>query len=148
MNTTKWIDLSQERIAPPVRPKEAQWALEIPSVYDVPSQMRASYDASSGFIKIEFKYLESEPTEILTIGEYLNASIGKKSRRIWAVEFDIHNFNRDRKRIVQVAEASIKKLSKVRPGNQEIASRAIHQNGESLFRFSEKNEVCRQQHTV
>jgi len=133
MNETRWINLSQDQIAPSSHPTDAAWALESPSIYDIPSHVRALYDTATGFVRIEFKYLEPEQTELFTLSEYLRANIGKRSHRIWAIEFDIHNYNRDQKRITQAAEDSIGKISSAKQESRAIASRVIHLNGTNLF---------------
>lgn len=133
MNETRWINLSEEQIAPASHPNDARWALESPSLYDIPSHIRALYDPGTGFLRIEFRYLETEQTDLVTLSDYLRANIGKRSRRIWAIEFDIHNYNRDRKRIAQVAEDSIERLSSAKRENRVIASRAVHLRSAELF---------------
>lgn len=133
MNETRWINLSQDQVAPASHPSDASWALESPSIYDIPSHVRAIYDSNTGFVRIEFKYLELEQTELVIISEYLRANIGKRSHRIWAIDFDIHNYNRDQKRITQAAENFIGEISSAKHESRAIASRVIHLNGTNLF---------------
>jgi hypothetical protein len=136
MNETRWINLSGARAAPPVHPKDAAWSLESPSIYDVPSQVRARYSPATGHLTVEFRYLETEQTEQTessTLSEYLRARIGKRSRRIWSIEFDIHGYNRDTIQIAQAAEASIEKLTDAKQENRIITSQVVHRNSASLF---------------
>lgn len=133
MNDGRWIALSQEEVAPSTHPVDAKWVLESPSMYEIPSHMRATYDASTGLLKIEFRYLETERGEDFILSGYAKASVGVRSKRILAIEFDIHRYNKDRKRIAQEAETSISMVSSARMQNRAITSRAVQVKGENLF---------------
>lgn len=133
MHEMNWVKLNEEKIAPSTHPKDAAWTLESPSIYDIPSHVRSEYCPTTGFLKIEFRYLEQEKIETITLSNYLRAEVGKKSKRIIAIEFDIHSYNKDKNKIAKVAEESIGMINTAKLISREITSRVIHLNMNSLF---------------
>lgn len=131
MSESRWITLSPDQIAPSTHPQDALWATESPSPYDVPSHVRSHYDSHTGFINIEFRYIESEPQVELKLDNYATAHVGKRSGRIWSLNFDIHTFNRDKKHIADAAMRSIESLPEA--PNRAIAAKAIFSKSSSLF---------------
>ena len=131
MNSSKWIRLSSQTIAPSVHPSDAIWSTESPSPYDVPSHARSSYDATTGCFSIYFKYFEIEALESVVLDEYFTAQVGKNTKKIWSIKFDVHSFNRDKKKIANAAINSVENTKSV--SNGMIAARAIFSKGDTLL---------------
>lgn len=133
MDGRRWISLSQDEIAPAVHPGDATWVVESPSIYDIPSHVRSAYDEKKGILTVEFKYLETEPLEALTVSEFITAKVGTRSKRIFAILVDIHRLSREKRKLGEVFEGYVVNLTSARKENREIASRAMHVKREDLF---------------
>jgi len=131
MSTSQWITLTSSEIAPPIHPSDAKWITEAPSPFDVPSHARSTYNPKTGCLEIEFKYLEHEDLRTVRLDAYFTAQVGKKTRRIWQLCFDVDAFARDRQKIASAAKSSVEKATDV--SNGDIAGRAIFLKGPALL---------------
>jgi hypothetical protein len=122
----KWVSLNADEIAPPKVASDANWVAESPSPYDVPTHVRSFYDAKLGIFTIELRYISPEPVKDIDLRPYIRLAVGHKTNRIYAIRFDIHNFNRDRIRIAKETHDSIASWSGGKePSNRDIALRVI-----------------------
>jgi len=131
MNTSQWITLTSSEIAPPVHPSDAQWSTEAPSPFDIPSHARSTYNQDTGCLEIEFKYLEHEDLSTVRLDAYFTAKVGKKTKRIWQLCFDVDAFAHDSQKIASAAKSSVEKAAGV--SNGDIAGRAIFLKGQALL---------------
>jgi len=133
MAESDWIPLNREIIAPSAPADGAAWAVEMPSPYDVPSHVRSSYCHSTGVVRIDFRYIEAEKLVLLKLGRYGHAMVGKSSRRIWKIDFNIHQFHRDRKQMAAAVDESIESLPHSEAPNRAITLNALRDKSEALF---------------
>lgn len=133
VSESRWISLKSEDIAPDTAPSDAAWARESPSLYDVPTHTRSYYSPESGVFTIQFRYISSEPLKEVKIKPYFLVELGKTSKRIYAIHFYIHDFNRDKQRIAAETRESISAYSGITEPNKDIAVRAITKQQQKLF---------------
>ncbi len=135
-SSTKWLKLNPDRIAPFVHPKDAPWSLSSPSPYNVPTKVRAEYSTQSGCLTIEFQYITEEGADEVLISPYFRVSVGRTTRRIFSISFDVHQFQRDRKLIERQAIASIDSLSVDEVTNGPIVARAFSEKSNDLLQVA------------
>ena len=135
---SSWFKLDFDKIAPAISPESAGWARQTPSPYDVPTHGRAMIDNAAGVLVIQFRYISDEAVTKIRMGEYLDASIGKKTRRIFEVRFRVRDYHRDKgmKSPSLDSEAMSQVMSMSSTSNGLIASRAVDQNRNALFELS------------
>lgn len=122
---SKWVALRADVIAPATAPQNTKLVTESASPYDVPTHLRSYYDPETGLFTIEFKYISAERVKDERVNPYMTLSLGKKTKRVYAVHLDIHNFERDKKRVAQEARSGIESFLGAKELNRQIASRAI-----------------------
>jgi hypothetical protein len=130
---SKWISLKSDDIAPETSPTDARWAKESASPYDIPTHVRSYYDPSRGILSIEFRYISSEEVTEVAVKPYFQLVLGKRTKRIYAIHFDIHNFNRDKQRIAKETRDNIESYVGAKEPNRDITIRAIAKKQQSLF---------------
>ena len=59
------------------------------SPYDVPEAVRGSYDRDSRCFRIEFRYMEDEPTVERVAAVHIRLRIGRHSQRLHQIEIDL-----------------------------------------------------------
>ena len=134
-NFTGWMRLDFDKIAPSQVFDKAGWVRQSPSPYDVPTHGRATFDEDAGLVVIQFKYISDEPVSLIHVSQYLDARIGKKTRRVFEVRFKAREYHRDQgaKSVTLDSEEVVKELSMSSASNGLIASRAVNQNQKALF---------------
>lgn len=142
MSASKWIKLRYEDIAPETNPSDADWVVESPSPYDVPSAVRARYDEETGRLLIEFQYITQEPEPVIAIpiDGHHSFYLGRKSRRIRSVDLDVHRY--DQRRVAREIQQAIESLSLSKVANEanrQIAMRAIQGKAGKLFNISPRD---------
>ena len=60
------------------------------SPYDMPQAVRGGYDANRKLFAIDFKYIGDEPTERQQLDQYVTMHLGKKTRRLYRIDADVH----------------------------------------------------------
>jgi len=135
---SKWFKLDFDKIAPAISPERTGWVRQTPSPYDVPTHGRAMTDEAEGVLVIQFKYISEEPVTKVRLGQYLDASIGTKTRRLFEIRFRARDYHRDKgmKSPSADSEAMSQVLSMSSISNGLIASRAVEQNRNALFELS------------
>jgi hypothetical protein len=133
MDMSSWIALDFNQIAPATVPADAPWATESPSLNDVPTHARSGYDSATGIFTIEFRYLYDEEKSPFEVTAYIRVLSGRKSHRLYRIDFDIHGFNRDRNRIAQQTKSSLASCTKIVEPNRDIAIRIIDEEQAKLF---------------
>ena len=130
---SRWISLKSDDIAPETNPTDAWWTKESASPYDIPTHIRSYYDPSKGTFSIEFRYISSEEVNEVEVKPYFQLVLGKKTKRIYALHFDVHNFNRDKQRIAKETRDAIEGYAGAKEPNRDITIRAIAKKQQSLF---------------
>lgn len=133
MAESQWIALKRDSIAPSSPAIGATWVVETPSNYDIPSHVRSSYCETTGVVVIEFRYIEPEKLVPVNLGKYGHAMVGKASRRIWRIDFNIHQFHKDRQSMETAVGESIESLPTSEAPNRAITLKALHEESEALF---------------
>lgn len=59
------------------------------SPYDVPHQVRGTFDDKQRKFVIEFRYIDDEEVRQMKLEEHVNALVGKKSGRVYALTVDV-----------------------------------------------------------
>lgn len=145
-NATKWIRLNYDRIAPETHPDDAVWVSESASPYDVPSDVRAAYDPTTGHVVIDFRYITDEPTETVDLGAYGQALVGRNSRRVLSLRFDTHSYIRARNAMAHgrgqdmlsiAAQESLASIPAKFARNRELVGKAISDKARALFDSSQ-----------
>ena len=132
MIEARWETLQADTIAPPVQPSDASWIVERPSPYDIPTHVRSFYDSACGLLTIEFRFIANEELKEVAIPPYFTFLLGKKTRRIYAIRFDVHTFNKDKKRIAEETARSLQQAP-TDAKSQLITLRAIQSKEQQLF---------------
>lgn len=133
MSEARWLPLNADEIAPSRHPSDAKWVEESPSPYDVPTHARSFYDEQTGCLTIEFRYMSNEITKKIDLGSYVVATVGKLSRRIYAIQLNVESFNRDKAKMAAATASFISQSSGLRPTNRRVASMAVERKQGSLF---------------
>lgn len=123
MTDHKWISLQTNTIAPTVRPAEAQWSLEAPSPYDVPTHFRVWVDSAQHLLIIEFRYIADEQRRTKNLRPYFQVEVGKRTGRIYAIRADLEELRRHHTTVPQETEQLFSGLPHT--ANREITQRAV-----------------------
>lgn len=134
MREIGWTPFNTKKLAPDTPTPGAEWAIRSASPYDVPTHFRSSFDEEGGILTIEFRYIADEETVSKEIKPYFVVQLGKRTKRIYAIRFDVHSFERDRSRLATTAEDLILDLPESE--NRDITRRAIDQQQARLFAFA------------
>ena len=89
MNHSKWIRLPASQLDEQTRVENGVEITVFCSPYDVPRAVRGDYDQDRQRFVIEFKYIQSEPTEKEHLDEHVLARVGRHSGRIILLEIDV-----------------------------------------------------------
>jgi len=133
MIEAKWETLQADTIAPPIQPSDASWSTERPSPYDIPTHVRSFYDSASGVLTIEFRYIAHEELVEFEVPPYFNFLLGKKTRRIFGLRFDVHSFNKDKKKMAEETAKTLQSVPMKDMSTREITLRAIQSKEQKLF---------------
>ena len=82
---SRWITLKDRDIAPETRPADAPWAIESPSLYDIPTHARAWHDTADGRVGVEFRYLAPERLKRVEHEGGGIVHLGARTQRIWTL---------------------------------------------------------------
>lgn len=135
-SSTKWLKLNPDEIAPFERPKDAPWSLSSPSPYIVPTMVRAEYSTATGHLCVAFQYITEEEAQELQVTPYCVISIGRRTKRIFSLDFNIHQYNRDRKLIEKAAKDTFDSLPPSGVANAPIVSRAFSKRSSDLLQVA------------
>lgn len=133
MSGPRWLKVRYRDVALNTRPPDAEWALESASPYDVPSELRAQFDEIAGRALLEFRYITDEPEETIWLDEHRFYRVGKKTRRLRAVNVDLLDSHGDIRGVLHAFKRSIANLSPRETSNRKIAVRALKDKEQSLF---------------
>lgn len=88
------------------------------SPYDIPEAVRGYFDERSRKSIIEFRYIQEEPCDRVSINEQVAVLLGKRSFRLYGIEIDATPFDpsealsqNDIVHVLRAAKAAIKELT-------------------------------------
>lgn len=82
---SRWVTLKDRDIAPETRPADAPWAIESPSLYDIPTHARAWHDTADGRVGVEFRYLAPERLKRVDHDGGGVVHQGLRTQRVWSL---------------------------------------------------------------
>jgi len=136
----QWIALDFDRIAPSQVSAKAAWARQSASPYDVPTHVRTKHDREAGVLVVQFKYISDEDLIRKRIGQFAVAKIGKKTRRLFEIEFDDASYKASKGQgaAMAVKDEVAAELTSSRSlvSNAMIASRALSLSDTGLRKVS------------
>lgn len=141
--TSKWIKVDWDSVN--TRRDETVHGIKVKmfaSPYDVPEALRTVLDEDKKKLVIEFRYLNEEPTEEKRHNAYITYGLGKFSKCLYSLSFDINSLtveNRKGKftkydKIVGVINQLLKESKQTAPlDNYELARDAVKAKYEMLL---------------
>ncbi len=113
--------------------RNVTWSL---SPYDLPVAIQRTCDRTNGTCQLRVKYIDDEPTVCQVINGVVTAHLGKNSRRVYGLDFNIKGVGVEcaSERLGEVME----KLSAERPSNvpsdrYRLVSNLITEQRDKLF---------------
>lgn len=111
------------------------------SPYDVPHHVRGAFDDRKKRFVVEFKYVDSEPTKMVRVGDHALAAVGRNSGRVYSLELDVAALKVDTIGLQMKADNAISNLastvspSLVREKNYALARSVIDAYWTPLSKF-------------
>jgi hypothetical protein len=136
---SNWINLKINTV--PVEEQEEGMEISVsPSPYDVPGAIKADIDENKGRLRIQFRYIGSEPLRHEQSNEGISFGTGVNSGRLY--EIDV-NIDRTAKSMGEVVDRIFQNIGQIaqnhsnRIDNYRMATEALRSSTPTILRQSE-----------